>query len=249
MWKTKKVTCSVTLLTDWVFQHFPRIFSWVSVETYIEDMPRATVFYPLRGNQVTESFKVYLDYLVSEDMHFNNYVDHRQMQSFDEIVLYSRWLAYGSHITAPHLPERVMRRFGYTHIIPRHHVVYAHSTLTCRQIDDMFDDYDSLLIPKEAHNIIAVNDWSYVEGYIRWFSRVSNLYMVHAAPGDPHRSAHQEIPKEEKTQLNHVKDVFPRCCRIIEIAHACIDRAIFSDGSDLRQVLDAIMTKAYGTLI
>lgn len=72
-------------------------------------MSRATAFTPLRGNQATKLFKVYLDRLVAEDMHFNNYVDHRETWPFDEIVIYSGWLACGSCLNVPHLPECVMR--------------------------------------------------------------------------------------------------------------------------------------------
>lgn len=67
--------------------------------------------------------------------------------------------------------------------------------------------------------------------------------------GDPPRSAHQEILKEEQTQLNRVEDVLPRCRRIVEIVQTDIDRFIFSDGSDVRQILNAIMTEARGALM
>lgn len=119
MWKTKQVTCSVTLLTviimsfnvtlsfsfhfckaitdnscdlnfsfqDRILQHFLHIFGWASVETYTEDISHATAFFPLRGNQATEPYRVYLDRLVVEDMNFNIYVDHRETRPFDEIVL------------------------------------------------------------------------------------------------------------------------------------------------------------------
>ncbi|XP_050878066.1 uncharacterized protein LOC127081880 [Lathyrus oleraceus] len=133
---------------------------------------------------------MYLDYLIVEEMHFNSYVDHSQMQPFDEIMLYSRWLTCKLCVTAPHLPECVMWQFGYTQTIPRHHVIFVPPTLTRIQVDDMFDDYESHLVPEEAHSIIAVNDWSYVEGYIIWFFRMSHPYMVYAAPGVPSRPAH-----------------------------------------------------------
>lgn len=81
----------------------------MSVATYTKDMPRAAAFVPLRKNQATESFRVYLDCLVAEDVYFNNYIDHRGMHPFDEIVLYYGLLTCGSHFTTPHLPERVMR--------------------------------------------------------------------------------------------------------------------------------------------
>ncbi|CAL5200176.1 unnamed protein product [Lathyrus oleraceus] len=95
MWKTKQVTCSVTLLAGWILQHFPRISGWASVPDYTEDMPCVTAFIPLRGNQTTKSYKFYLDHLVAKDMYFNSYVDHRETRSFDKIVLYSGWLACG----------------------------------------------------------------------------------------------------------------------------------------------------------
>lgn len=152
-----------------------------------------TAFSPLRENQTIKPFRVYLDRLVVEDMQFNNCVDHRQTQPFDYIVLYYGWLACGSRFTAPHLLECVMQNFSYTQTILKHYVVSAHPALTRRQIDDVFAGFKSHLVSKEARNIKVVNDWSYVEGYIRWFFMVSHPYMVHAAPGDPPKSSHQEI--------------------------------------------------------
>ncbi|XP_050898936.1 uncharacterized protein LOC127105772 [Lathyrus oleraceus] len=147
----------------WILQHFPHIAGWASMPEYTKIMSRVSVFIPLRGNQAIDPFRVYLDHLVVEDVHFNNYVDHRQTGSFDEIILYSGWLLCGSRFTAPHLPERVMWQFGY----------------------------------KEARDTIAENDWSYVEGYTKWFFKVSHPYMVHAALEDPSRPAYQEILENE----------------------------------------------------
>lgn len=84
-------------------------------------------------------------------------------------------------------------------------------------MDAMFDDYESHLVPDESHNTISNRDWSYVDGYIRWFFRVSHLYMVQAALGDQSISAHQEIPEEDHAQLDHVEDALSKCHRIVEI--------------------------------
>ncbi|XP_050889912.1 uncharacterized protein LOC127095239 [Lathyrus oleraceus] len=130
-------------------------------------------------------------------MHFNNYINHREMQPFDEISLYSGWLTCRSRLTASHMPERVMRQFGYTQTILRDHVVSAHPALTYRQMDAMFDDYEIHLVSEEAQSNTDKSDWSYVDEYIRWFFRVPHSYMVHAAPEDPPRLSHQEILKEE----------------------------------------------------
>ncbi|XP_050890161.1 uncharacterized protein LOC127095527 [Lathyrus oleraceus] len=127
-----------------------------------------------------------------------------------------------------------MRQFGYTQTIPRHHVVSAPPALTYRQINDMFADFESHLVSEETRSIIAVNNWSYVEWYTKWFFRLSHSYMVHAAPGDPTRPTHQEILEKEQTQLDHAKDVLPRRRRIMEILQADIYKDIFLDESDVR---------------
>lgn len=90
-------------------------------------------------------------------MHFNSYVDHRETRLFEEIVLYSGWLACGSCLTTPHLPECVIRNFGYTRSIPKYLVVSVPPALTHRQVNDMFDDYHSHLVPEEARIIIFVS--------------------------------------------------------------------------------------------
>lgn len=154
----------------WTLKPFPRISAWVSVPTYTEDMSSVTAFAPLRGNQETKSFRVYLNRLVSEDTHFNKNVDHRETQPFDEIFLYSGWLTYRSRLTAPHLPECVMWQFDYSQIILRHPILSTPPALTCRQMDAMCDDYDSHLV-LETWSTIVVRDWSHVDSYIRWFYR------------------------------------------------------------------------------
>lgn len=100
----------------------------------------------------------------------------------------------------------------------------------------MFDGYESHLVSKETQNTIAESDWSYVDMYMKWFFRVSYPYIVQAALGDPPRSAHQEILQDGQTHLYHADDVLPKYHRIVEIAQASINRCIFLDESDVRQV-------------
>lgn len=233
----------------WILQHFSRISGWAGVPTYTEDMSHSTAFVLLKRNRAMEPFRVYVDRLTAKDMHFNSYVDQREMCPFNDIVLYSLWLAFGSCLTTHHLLERVMRQFSYIQIIPRHPVVSAPPTMTCRQMYVMFDDYEIHLVLEKAYNTITNNDWSYVNRYIRWFFRVPHLYMVQAASGDPPMLAYQEILEEKQTQLNHVEDVLPRCHRILEITQAGIDKCIFLDGSDVRQVLYGIMMETRGALM
>lgn len=73
--------------------------------------------------------------------------------------------------------------------------------------------------------------------------------MVETAPGDPLRLVHQEILEEEHTRLDHAHDVLPKCCSIMEIIQACIDKGTFPDGFEAREVIDAIMTEERETLM
>lgn len=72
---------------------------------------------------------------------------------------------------------------------------------------------------------------------------------MHAAPGDPPRSARREILYDEQAQLDHTNDVLPRYRFIVEIVQEDIDEGIFPNGSGVRRVLDAIMPEAQGTLL
>ena len=224
------------------------ISGWGSFPDYTEAMPRARAFIPLRGNQAVDPYRVYLDRLAAEDIRYDVYADHRGTRPFDDISLFSGWLACSSTITVPYLPERVMRQFGYTQTIPRHPAVSAPLGLTRREIDDIFADYEHHLVPEEARATTAPTDWACADGYISWFFTVSHPYMVPTAPGSPPRPAHQEILEEQQSQMDHTQDVLPRCRRILQIARSGIEAGFFPEGSGGRRILDDIITEAEGAL-
>lgn len=69
--------------------------------------------------------------------------------------------------------------------------------MTRRNMDVIFYDYLSHLVLVETRSVIIESDWSYVDGYIWWFFRVSHPYKMQNALGDPLRSIHKEILEEE----------------------------------------------------
>lgn len=89
---------------------FPMITGWGVVPNYIEDWPRARDFIPLRGNHAVDPYRVYLDRMVAEDTHYNVYDAHCATHPFDDISLFSGWLACSSTITILYLPVHVMRQ-------------------------------------------------------------------------------------------------------------------------------------------
>lgn len=142
---------------------------------------------------MTKPFRVYLDHLVAENIHFHSYVTHCKMLPLEDIAFYSGWLDYGSRLTYPHFPEHIMRKSSYMHYIPIHPYVFSPLDMTRRDMDAIFDYYLNLLVPKKAHSTIAPSDWSYTYDYLWWFFRMSHPYMIQNAQGDPSRPAHLEI--------------------------------------------------------
>ena len=93
-----------------------------------------------------------------EDIHFCAYDDHNKMIPFDEVSPFTRWLACGTCKTAPYMPERVMRQFGYTQTIPRHPALFFPPAVKRKEMDEIFDDFENHLVPEEARSIVAPND-------------------------------------------------------------------------------------------
>lgn len=83
-----------------------------------------------------------------------------------------------------------MRQFDYTQTIPRHLIVSAPHDMTHTNIYAMFNDSLSYMVSEEALSTIDENDWSYVDGYIRWLFRVSHPYIMQDASGDPLMPSH-----------------------------------------------------------
>ena len=96
-----------------------------------------------------------------EDIHFSAYTDHCETITFDEVSLFTGWLACGTRKTAAYMPERVMHQFGYTQMIPRYLVVCTPRTVKMREMDELFDDFENCLVPEEVRSTVAPDDWSY----------------------------------------------------------------------------------------
>ena len=99
-----------------------------------------------------------LEYKIQDGKRYLAYVTHHETYPFDDIALYSGWLAYGSSLTYPLPPERVMRQFDYMQFVPRDTSVSAPPAMTRRDMDVMFDDYLNHSVLEEARSTIAPSD-------------------------------------------------------------------------------------------
>ncbi|XP_058746234.1 protein MAIN-LIKE 1-like [Vicia villosa] len=93
----------------WILQHFPMIIGWGEVPGYTKAMPCARVYILFSGNQVSDPYKHSFDCMAAEDIRYNRYATHRETVAWDDVALYSGWLAASSTIDVCYLPERVMR--------------------------------------------------------------------------------------------------------------------------------------------
>lgn len=105
--------------------------------------------YSLQGNGTTESFRVSLDRMVPDDNFFYLYEGHHQTRLFDVISVYSGWLACGSYLMYPYLPEKIMCLFDYIHTIQRPLYESAPLRVFGRDLGEMLDHFVSYLISKE----------------------------------------------------------------------------------------------------
>ncbi|XP_058742584.1 uncharacterized protein LOC131615096 [Vicia villosa] len=142
------------------------IIVWGEVAGYTESMSHASAFIPLRRNQVSDPYRNYLDYMDVEDTCCDCYANHREKVIWDDVALYSGWLACSSTITVRYLPERVMRQLGHCQTIPHHPHVCAHIRMTRRQIDEAFTDFEHHMVPDKAQETKEEVDLGVYMGWV-----------------------------------------------------------------------------------
>lgn len=209
----------------WILKHFPRIFSWSYVDNYTEDMPYACAFSMFRRNQTTNPFRVYLDYMVVDDIHLHSYIDHRETRPLKNITFYFGWLACGSRLMYPYLPEHVMPQFRYMQFIPRDTFDSSPPTMALRDVDVdvMYDDYLNHLVLDDTQGTLAPSEWSCAYEVATLYFRLSHHYLTLDTPRVPPRPAHPKILKDEQVRDDHVVDVLHKYRCIMNLAHADIN--------------------------
>ena len=60
------------------------------------------------------------DCIQFDDVCWRPYEEHMEIQGFEEVFWYSGWIMCGVRRVYRHLPERVLRQYGYVQWVPRH---------------------------------------------------------------------------------------------------------------------------------
>ncbi|MCI39154.1 putative IMP dehydrogenase/GMP reductase, partial [Trifolium medium] len=117
-----------------------------------------------------------------------------------DVCFYSGWLRCG-HFIALHLPERVLRQFGFTQTIPRLPSQAADPLAKRGHISAQFGEYLDRVLTPEQRGLGAIYPWYAAPGYMRWYFLISHPYMRPLPPGEPLRPCEQEALIEEEAEM------------------------------------------------
>ena len=103
--------------------------------SYTDDRPRGTRYMLRQGHVIQQSYRKALDRLEVDDINFYTYDSHRESHPVEDIIWFSGWIMCGMSCYRPHLPECVLRQFGYVQNIPRHYAINAPYTMIIYQME------------------------------------------------------------------------------------------------------------------
>ena len=105
-------------------------------------------------------------------MIWNPHVAHRAGRPLVVSAMFYGFLRLGILIHC-HLPERVLRQFGFMQPIPR--PPSSLPMLDFATIDDRWRDYDQFIV---IQVVLVPTSFSCLDGYLQWFKRVSHPYIL-----------------------------------------------------------------------
>ncbi|XP_027935732.1 protein MAIN-LIKE 1-like [Vigna unguiculata] len=142
------------------------------------DEPRALRYVTGRAISAIADVRVQLDGLTYDGMIWNPYVAHRAARQLVTHGMFSGFLRVGT-VVQRHLPERVLRQFGFIQPIPR--PPSSVPMMDFEAIDDRWKKHEQFVV----HQVVqAPAPFSCSDGYLQWFRRVSHPYILRGAEAD-----------------------------------------------------------------
>ncbi|XP_057438465.1 protein MAINTENANCE OF MERISTEMS-like [Lotus japonicus] len=176
--KTTQIGGFTSLVLSWAYEYISSsVIIRTEVPGYTQDQPRAQRWSTSRiAHSGLDERRVMLDELTVDDITWTPFEDHRDVRPRDPRALYSGNIRtpYGRSVSR-HLPERVMRQFGFIQDIPRHPSEIQTTGSLAETTDAAYAEFEPHLRPQ---GIPATYPGEAVEGYMRWYSRVSHVFII-----------------------------------------------------------------------
>ncbi|XP_057419772.1 protein MAINTENANCE OF MERISTEMS-like [Lotus japonicus] len=176
--KTAQIGGFTSLVLSWAYEYISSsVIIRTEVPGYTQDQPRAQRWSTSRiAHSGLDERRVMLDELTVDDITWTPFEDHRDVRPRDPRALYSGYIRtpYGRSVSR-HLPERVMRQFGFIQDIPRHPSEIQTTGSLAETTDAAYAEFEPHLRPQ---GIPATYPGEAVEGYMRWYSRVSHVFII-----------------------------------------------------------------------
>jgi len=131
---TKQLTGYVTLLALWIYEHFLTIGHRQLQDDYVEDEPWCMEYVVGSRLSTLASVRMQLDSIYIGVVQWMSYEKHRAVRPFKWIALFSGYIRFRA-CKQMHLPERVLRKFGYIQCIPPHPTTVHHGDPSTSEID------------------------------------------------------------------------------------------------------------------
>jgi hypothetical protein len=175
----------------WFLSHFPKFYTVDPNPDYIENLPVAARWTLQKGHGEGATYRSLLDRITFDDVCWRPYEGHREFQPFEEVFWYSGWIMCGDRRVYRHLPERVLRQYGYVQSVPRPPTDVP--ALTPAEIVQAFTDFRTHTLKADDWGEQAGEQpWRMAEGYVRWYTVVSHPQILPLLPGDVPRPPNEE---------------------------------------------------------
>ena len=168
---TRQLAGYITLLASWIYEHFSSIGHRQVRDDYVEDEPRCMKYVVGSRLSTLASVRMQLDSLCISVVQWMPYEEHRAMRPFEWISLFSGYIRLRA-CRQMHLPERVLRQYGYIQCIPRHPANDDPSTF---EIDHRWLDFNANLVQGV---VLATDVGTCVPAYLEWFRSISHPYII-----------------------------------------------------------------------
>jgi len=107
-------------LQGWTLAHFTNIIPRIEDEDYDHTVsPLVSQWKPPKGFSNSGHYRAVIDSLDHSPVTWRPYERRQHITPFQDICWYSGWIMAGSDKMVRHLPERVLRQYGYVQAWPR----------------------------------------------------------------------------------------------------------------------------------